>query len=89
MTRAKKSTTSASLQPSKTSHLFASSRKSGERSPVTRERIADDIAKFRKAGGKIEVLGMTRALQRIGTEPANPADPPPPAPAKPTPSRRR
>ena len=86
MTRAKKSTTSASLQPSKTSHLFASSRKSGERSPVTRERIADDIAKFRKAGGKIEVLGMTRALQRIG---ADPADPPPSLPAKPAPSRRR
>ena len=46
--------------PSKTSHLF-SARKPNERAPITHERVAEDIEAFRKAGGKIEVLGVTRA----------------------------
>lgn len=55
-----------SLPPTKTSHLFQG-RKPAERGGVlTRERIAEHMDAFRKAGGTIEVLGTTRALQRIG-----------------------
>jgi len=77
--------TPAAVPPSKTSHLF-SSRKPNERAPVTHERIAADIEAFRKAGGKIEVLGVTRSLLRVGVEPGDPA---PSMPAKPAPTRRR
>ena len=76
---------SASVPPSKTSHLF-SARKAGDRAPLTHETIAEDIKAFRKAGGRIEVLGTTRALRRIG----NDADAPVISePATPTPARRR
>lgn len=77
--------TPASVPPSKTSHLF-SARKPNERAPVTHERIAADIEAFRKAGGKIEVLGVTRSLLRVGVEAGDPA---PAMPAKPAPTRRR
>jgi len=78
-------TAAAAVPPSKTSHLF-SARKPNERSPVTHERVAEDIEAFRKAGGKIEVLGVTRSLLRVGIEPGDPA---PVLPAKPAPTRRR
>ena len=71
---------SASVPPSKTSHLFPT-RKANERSLVTHERVAADIEAFRKAGGKIEVLGVTRALKKI--DPEAEAAPQPAAPAKP------
>ena len=32
---------------------------------VTSERIAEDLVAFRKAGGRIEVLGITRTLKHI------------------------
>ena len=76
---------SASVPPSKTSHLFPT-RKANERSLVTHERVAADIEAFRKAGGKIEVLGVTRSLLRVGIEPGDAA---PAMPAKPAPTRRR
>lgn len=70
--------------PSSTSRLFQT-RKPGERSgALTRERIAEHMAAFRKAGGAIEVLGTTRTLQRIGEAP-EPATPPKLA----TPPRKR
>ena len=47
---------------------------------MTHERIAADLEAFRKAGGKIEVLGVTRALKKID---GDAGDPPHPAPAKP------
>lgn len=55
------------IPPSKTSHLF-STRKANDRTPMTHEAIAADIEAFRKAGGTIEVLGITRALHRIGPD---------------------
>ena len=39
---------------------------------LTSERISDDLAAFRKAGGRIEVLGNTRVLTRIDEEPKKP-----------------
>ena len=73
------------VPPSKTSHLFAS-RPAGKNSAITHERLAADLEAFRKAGGKIEVLGITRALHRID---ADPSGAPPATPAKPTSSRSR
>ena len=69
----------------KTSHLFGS-RKTDQRAPPTHERIAADIEAFRKGGGKIEVLGVTRSLLRIGEQPGDPA---PALPAKSAPSTQR
>ncbi len=53
---------------------------------LTRERIAEDIADFERAGGRVEILGTTRALKTIS--PPEPtidmvAPSPPAAPAKP------
>ncbi len=58
-----------SIPPSKTSHLFGD-RKSGERGgAMTSERIASDLENFRKSGGRIEVLGITQSLKKIGEAP--------------------
>ena len=78
-------TTAASIPPSKTSHLF-SSRKVDGRSAATHEGVAADIEAFRKAGGRIEILGVTRTLLRVGVEPG---DPPPAPPARPVASKSR
>lgn len=73
------------MAPTKTSHLFGA-KKSDGRSAITHERLAADIEAFRKAGGKIEVLGVTQALRRIdpvgGSAHAAPAPVPAPAPPK-------
>lgn len=72
MPRPKKTANSdaqASLAPSKTSHLFQGRKPAERGGALTRERIAEHMEAFRKAGGAIEVLGTTRSLQRIG-EPA-------------------
>ena len=37
----------------------------GQGASLTHERIAADLDAFRKSGGRIEVLGVTRTLQRI------------------------
>ena len=83
MPRPKKPTVPASSPPalpsSNTTHLFAP-RKPGERNAITHERLAADLEAFHKAGGRIEVLGVTRALKKI--DPAAETAPPP-APAKP------
>ncbi|SHE64868.1 hypothetical protein [Thermomonas hydrothermalis] len=79
-----KPSTPPSAASSRTSALFKG-RKPAERSAaMTRERIAEHMEAFQRAGGTIEVLGTTRALQRIGL----PEDPPSPTPA-PTPSQGR
>ncbi len=71
---------------SKTAHLFAP-RKAKERTDVTHESLSADVAAFRKAGGRIEVLGVTRSLLRIGRDGEEPL--PPPVPANPSPTRSR
>lgn len=80
MTRSRKEPPTAS----KTAHLFAS-RKAKERPGVTHESLSADIAAFRKAGGCIEVLGVTRSLLRIGRDGEDPL----PAAAMPSPARPR
>ncbi len=59
-----------------TKHLFQ--KKSDPGRHMTSERIAEDLKAFRKAGGRIEVLGATRVLTRIDEVTA-----PAPAPAAP------
>lgn len=66
------------VPPSKTSHLF-SPRPATKNTGMTHERIAADLDAFHKAGGKIEVLGVTRSLKKIDGDDSAP----PPAPAKP------
>ena len=68
-------TPAAPPAPPKTGHAF-SSRKPPDRNGLTHERLAADLEAFHRAGGRIEVLGITRALRRIGTdaEIAAPAD---------------
>ena len=60
----------------RTSPLFQARKPAERNATLTRERIAEHMDAFRKAGGTIEVLGTTRALQRIGlpteTKPAPP-----------------
>jgi hypothetical protein len=63
---------------SSTTTLFAG-RKPKVPAPMTHERIAEDLVAFHEAGGEIEVLGVTRSLQRIGLEGDTTA---PPMPAK-------
>lgn len=67
------------VPPSKTTQLFAQ-HKPAERNAITHERIAADLEAFRKAGGRIEVLGVTRTLKKI--DPGADATPQP-VPAKP------
>ena len=66
-----KTPTQPEIPPSNTSHLIVS-KKSGERNDrgalLTSERIAEDLAKFHSAGGRIEVLGNTRMLTRIDAD---------------------
>ena len=86
MPRPKKSPATAApaaVPPSKTSHLFGA-RKAGDRSVMTHEALAADLEAFRKSGGKIEVLGTTQALRRIGQDAA-----PPTAAATDAPPKRR
>lgn len=44
----------------------SSSRKGDSGASLTSERIAADLAAFRKGGGKIEVLGNTKVFKSIG-----------------------
>ncbi|HEX5662243.1 MULTISPECIES: hypothetical protein [unclassified Lysobacter] len=72
------------IPPSNTSHLFGGRKTVDRGGGVTRERIADDMEAFRKAGGRIEVLGITRSLTKIDPGADTPA-----APAHPGPKSRR
>jgi len=64
------------IAPSGTTYLFT--QRERKRAPaMTSERIASDLEAFRRSGGKIEVLGTTLSLKRIGREQA-----PPPVPSR-------
>lgn len=61
----------------------AASRKAKTQPMLTHERIAEDMAAFKKAGGRVEVLGVTRTLTKIDAAPAAESTPAPvPASAK-------
>lgn len=64
------------VEPSGTTHLFAR-RQTRTPANLTHERIATDLAAFKKAGGKIEVLGVTNTLKHVDADSA--AHPPRPA----------
>lgn len=88
MARPRKATESQPQQPlpaTKTSHLFQGRKPAERGGTLTRERIAEHMDAFRKAGGTIEVLGTTRALQRIGL----PAEAQPAPPVAPVAARSR
>ncbi len=72
----------ASKSASSTSQLFAGKVPKDRNASMTSERIAGDLDAFHKAGGRIEVLGTTRSLLRIGVEdaPAQTTDAKPPPP---------
>ncbi len=53
-------------QPAAQRRTRSSSRKNTAASLLTSERIASDLAEFRKAGGKIEVLGNTKVFKSAG-----------------------
>ena len=60
-----------------TTHLF-DQRKDDKRKTLTHEQIADDLDAFKRAGGKIEVLGNTLTLRTIpisSRQDATPATP--------------
>ncbi len=40
---------------------------------LTHDRISADLAEFRKAGGQVEVLGVTRVLTKLDEKPDEPA----------------
>ncbi|WP_066097274.1 hypothetical protein [Xanthomonas massiliensis] len=55
----------------KSSFTARSSRSGAHGQPLTSERIAADLAAFRKSGGRIEVLGNTQALKKQDEQPAD------------------
>lgn len=66
------STPKPSPKPSPKARTRRPGRKSGESAEqkrVTSERISADLVDFKKAGGRVEVLGVTRVLTRVD-EPA-------------------
>jgi len=50
--------------PAKASNTIRNERKSGSSAMLNSTSIAADLAAFRKAGGKIEVLGNTWSMKK-------------------------
>lgn len=76
-----KNTRKPVVAPSSAGKAFGGRKSNDRGASVTSERIAADLAAFDKAGGRIEVLGNTLALKKIGVDatdvaPAPPAEPP-------------
>jgi hypothetical protein len=68
--------TPTDVPPSKTSHLFAQRpTPAGKTTALTHERLAADLEAFHRAGGKIEVLGITRVPSASEKDAAPPAAP--------------
>lgn len=59
-----RTTTQAATKRSATSHLFGPAR-GKTTSRITSDTIAEDIAAFKKNGGRIEVLGNTPPRPRV------------------------
>ncbi|WP_036135539.1 hypothetical protein [Luteimonas mephitis] len=58
--------TKAAIPPTSTSHLFARQSKAKDLSrSMTSETIANDLAAFRKQGGRVEVLGVTPLRMQV------------------------
>lgn len=53
-------------QPAARTRTRSSGRKNDRGASLTSERIAADLAAFRKGGGKIEVLGNTKVFKNLG-----------------------
>lgn len=85
MARPRKPAPGQPIAPSKTSHLFGSRKPAERAASVTSESISADLDAFRETGGKIEILGITRTLNRIGIQAG---DAPPTPDAKPARGRR-
>ena len=74
--------------PSGTTHLFGQLKPAGRNDRgalMTSAHIAEDLARFQREGGRIEVLGNTRMLTRIDADAD--ADAPAPRPDATTPRR--
>lgn len=71
-TSAKKAET-RNIPPSGTSRLFASRKPSPRAALITSERIAADLAAFRRSGGRIQVLDSFRNRSRSGVATPTPA----------------
>lgn len=41
---------------------------------LTHDRISADLADFQKAGGRVEVLGVTRVLKKVDEKADEPSD---------------
>lgn len=50
------------------SHTRTFQRKESNSRELTHERIADDLRAFLDGGGRIEVLGVTRSLTKVGVD---------------------
>ena len=48
----------------------------GAQRRLTSDRISADLADFQKAGGQVEVLGVTRVLKKLGENADEKADKP-------------
>lgn len=79
--------TKPTRQTTTASAPFAAKKGNERGASVTSERIAADLAAFRKSGGRIEVLGNTRSLTKIDPDGTNP--PPDAAAEKPAAKKAR
>ncbi len=54
-----------------TKNLLPPQKNAPRSNALTRQRLAEDMAAFQEAGGRIEVLGNTRSLKKIGSDATN------------------
>lgn len=66
MSSTSKSAAQAAPTPAPKAPLPTAERKSKQAPTLSHDRIAADIAAFRKAGGKVEVLGNTPLQRKAG-----------------------
>ncbi|GAA4867718.1 hypothetical protein [Luteimonas vadosa] len=59
-------TTTKASPKARTRRPGRKTKETAEQKRVTSERISADLVDFKKAGGKVEVLGVTQVLTRVG-----------------------